>query len=117
MVGHSIVDWLWGGFTVNNATLNRFFSLHFFLPFVIAGLSLVHLALLHKDGSNNPLGVDSKGDKIPFYPYFVIKDVFALFCFLTFFGVFVFYFPNALGHPDNYIPADAMQTPAHIVPE
>jgi ubiquinol-cytochrome c reductase cytochrome b subunit len=77
--------------------------LHFFLPFVIAALSLVHLALLHKDGSNNPLGVDSKGDKIPFYPYFVIKDLFAFFCFLTFFGVFVLYFPNALGHPDNYI--------------
>ena len=102
---------------MNNATLNRFFSLHFFLPFVIAALSLIHLALLHKDGSNNPLGVDSKGDKIPFYPYFVIKDLFAFFCFLTFFGVFVFYFPNALGHPDNYIPADPMQTPAHIVPE
>jgi quinol-cytochrome oxidoreductase complex cytochrome b subunit len=84
---------------------------------VIAALSLIHLALLHKDGSNNPLGVDSKGDKIPFYPYFVIKDLFAFFCFLTFFGVFVFYFPNALGHPDNYIPADPMQTPAHIVPE
>jgi len=77
----------------------------------------VHLALLHKDGSNNPLGIDSKGDKIPFYPYFVIKDLFAFFCFLTFFGIFVFYFPNALGHPDNYIPADPMQTPAHIVPE
>ena len=117
VVGHAIVDWLWGGFTVSNATLNRFFSLHFFLPFVIAALSLIHLALLHKDGSNNPLGVDSKGDKIPFYPYFVVKDLFAFFCFLTFFGVFVFYFPNALGHPDNYIPADPMQTPAHIVPE
>ena len=117
IVGHSIVDWLWGGFTVNNATLNRFFSLHFFLPFVIAALSLVHLALLHKDGSNNPLGIDTKVDKIPFYPYFVVKDLFAFFCFLTFFGVFVFYFPNALGHPDNYIPADPMQTPAHIVPE
>lgn len=102
---------------MSNATLNRFFSLHFFLPFIIAALSLVHLALLHKDGSNNPLGVDSKGDKIPFYPYYVAKDLFAFFCFLTFFGVFVFYFPNALGHPDNYIPADPMQTPAHIVPE
>ncbi len=80
VVGQSIVDWLWGGFTVNNATLNRFFSLHFFLPFIIAALSLVHLALLHKDGSNNPLGIDSKGDKIPFYPYFVIKYLFAFFC-------------------------------------
>ena len=87
------------------------------MPFIIAALTLIHLALLHKDGSNNPLGVDSTGDKIPFYPYYVIKDLFAFFCFLTFFGVFVFYFPNALGHPDNYIPADPMQTPAHIVPE
>ena len=117
LVGDSITTWLWGAYSVDNPTLNRFFSLHFFLPFVIAALSLIHLALLHKDGSNNPLGVDSKGDKIPFYPYFVVKDLFAFFCFLTFFGVFVFYFPNALGHPDNYIPADPMQTPAHIVPE
>ena len=108
VIGQSIVDWLWGGFTVNNATLNRFFSLHFFLPFIIAALSLVHLALLHKDGSNNPLGVDSKGDKIPFYPYFVVKDLFAFFCFLTFFGTFAFYFSNTLGHLYNYIPADPM---------
>jgi ubiquinol-cytochrome c reductase cytochrome b subunit len=117
VVGQSIVDWLWGGFTVNNATLNRFFSLHFLLPFVIAGLTLLHLALLHKDGSNNPLGVDSGVDKVPFYPYFAVKDLFALVCFILFFSVFVFYFPNLLGHPDNYIPADPMQTPAHIVPE
>ena len=114
IVGQSIVDWLWGGFTVNNATLNRFFSLHFLLPFVIAGLTLLHLALLHKDGSNNPLGVDSGVDKVPFYPYFFVKDLFAFFCFLLVFATFVFYFPNALGHPDNYIPADPMQTPAHI---
>jgi ubiquinol-cytochrome c reductase cytochrome b subunit len=87
------------------------------LPFIIAGLTVIHLALLHKDGSNNPLGVDSGVDKIPFYPYFFVKDLFAFFCFLLFFGTFVFYFPNALGHPDNYIPADPMQTPAHIVPE
>jgi len=117
VVGQSIVDWLWGGFTVNNATLNRFFSLHFVLPFVIAGLSIVHLALLHKDGSNNPLGVDSGVDKVPFYPYFAVKDAFGLSVFLLFFATFVFYFPNTLGHPDNYIPADPMQTPAHIVPE
>jgi ubiquinol-cytochrome c reductase cytochrome b subunit len=116
-VGQPIVDWLWGGFTINNATLNRFFSLHFFLPFIIAGVTVIHLALLHKDGSNNPLGVDSGVDKIPFYPYFFVKDLFAFFCFITFFAIFVFYFPNALGHPDNYIPADPMQTPAHIVPE
>jgi ubiquinol-cytochrome c reductase cytochrome b subunit len=117
IVGQTIVDWLWGGFTINNATLNRFFSLHFFVPFVVAGVSALHIALLHKDGSTNPLGVDSGVDKVPFYPYFFVKDLFALVCFLLFFGIFVFYFPNALGHPDNYIPADPMQTPAHIVPE
>ena len=117
VIGHSIVEWLWGGFTVDNATLNRFFSLHFFLPFIIAGLILIHLALLHKDGSNNPLGVDSSVDKISFYPYFFVKDLFAFFVFLFIFCIFIFYFPNTLGHPDNYIPADCLQTPSHIVPE
>jgi len=116
-IGKSIVGWLWGGFTVNNATLNRFFSLHFVLPFVIVGITIIHIALLHKDGSNNPLGVDSATDKIPFYPYYLIKDLFAFFVFLLVFAFFVFYFPNFLGHPDNYIPADPMHTPAHIVPE
>ena len=117
LVGNIIVDWLWGGFTVGNATLNRFFSLHFFLPFILAGLTLLHLALLHENGSTNPLGVDSNIDKISFYPYFFVKDLFAFFSFLFFFFIFLFYFPNSLGHPDNYIPADPMQTPAHIVPE
>ena len=117
VIGQTIVDWLWGGFTVNNATLNRFFSLHFFLPFIIAGVSVIHLALLHKDGSNNPLGTDGNVDKIPFYPYFFIKDLFAFFCFLFVFVFFVFFYPNLMGHPDNYIPADPMHTPAHIVPE
>ena len=117
VVGQPIVDWLWGGFTVNNATLNRFFSLHFLFPFLIAGLSLLHLALLHKDGSNNPLGVDTSVDKVPFYPYFIVKDVFAFFIFTLVFSIFVFYFPNYMGHPDNYIPANPLVTPAHIVPE
>ena len=117
IIGQTIVDWLWGGFTINNATLNRFFSLHFFLPFLIAGITLVHLSLLHKDGSNNPLGISGKNDQIPFYPYFFIKDLFAFFCFMLFFSIFIFYFPNTLGHSDNYIPADPMQTPAHILPE
>lgn len=117
LVGQPIVDWLWGGFTVGNATLNRFFSLHFLFPFLIAGLSLIHLALLHKDGSNNPLGVDTSVDKIPFYPYFIAKDLFAFFVFILIFSIFVFYFPNTLGHPDNYIPANPLVTPAHIVPE
>ena len=117
LVGNSIVTWLWGGFTVDNPTLNRFYSLHFLLPFLIAGLTIVHLALLHKDGSNNPLGVDSTGDKIPFYPYFFVKDLLAFFVFVSVFSFFVFYFPNAMGHPDNYIPANPLVTPAHIVPE
>jgi ubiquinol-cytochrome c reductase cytochrome b subunit len=117
ILGQTIVDWLWGGFTVNNPTLNRFFSLHFFLPFIIAGLTIIHLALLHKDGSNNPLGTDSCVDKISFYPYFFVKDLYAFFVFVLVFVVFVFFYPNTLGHPDNYIPADPMHTPAHIVPE
>jgi len=117
LVGQSVVEWLWGGFTIDNATLNRFYSLHFLMPFIIAGLSVIHLALLHKVGSNNPLGIDSAVDKIPFYPYFVLKDLYALSLYFLLFGVLVFYFPNLLGHPDNYIPADPLHTPAHIVPE
>jgi quinol-cytochrome oxidoreductase complex cytochrome b subunit len=113
----AIVEWLWGGFTVNNPTLNIFFSIHFILPFLIAGVTLIHLALLHKDGSNNPIGSDSGIDDVPFYPYFVAKDMFAFFCFLLFFGTFVFNFPNVLNHPDNCIPADPTKTPAHVVPE
>lgn len=116
-VGGAVVEWLWGGFSVDNATLNRFFSLHFLLPFLIAGVTIIHLALLHESGSNNPLGVDSDIDKISFYPYFFVKDLFAFFCFLFVLTVFVFYFPNLMGHPDNYIPANPMVTPAHIVPE
>jgi len=116
-VGPSIVDWLWGGFCVDNATLNRFFSLHFVLPFAIAGLVIAHIALLHKDGSNNPLGINSTTDKISFYSYFYVKDLFSLMCFILFFSIILFYFPNLLGHPDNYIPANPMSTPAHIVPE
>jgi len=117
VVGPSIVDWLWGGFCVDNATLNRFFSLHFVLPFAIAGLVIAHIALLHKDGSNNPLGINSAAYKIPFYPYFYVKDLFSFMCFVFFFSVILFYYPNLLGHPDNYIPANPMSTPAHIVPE
>jgi ubiquinol-cytochrome c reductase cytochrome b subunit len=117
LVGDSIVQWLWGGFSVDNATLNRFFSLHYLMPFAIAGLTIVHLSLLHKDGSNNPIGVDSAIDRIPFYPYFYVKDLFSLLLFITFFSVFVFFYPNDMGHPDNYIPANPMVTPPHIVPE
>nr|YP_010152750.1 apocytochrome b [Aureoumbra lagunensis]QQW50398.1 apocytochrome b [Aureoumbra lagunensis] len=117
VVGPFIVEWLWGGFAVDNATLNRFFSLHYLLPFVIAAFVIVHIALLHEKGSNNPLGIESKVDKITFYPYFYFKDLFSILSFLVFFSIFVFYFPNLLGHPDNYIMANPMVTPAHIVPE
>ena len=117
VVGGSIVEWLWGGFSVDNATLNRFFSLHFLVPFLIAGVTIVHLALLHEHGSNNPVGIESSSDKIPFYPYFYVKDLLAFFLLVTVFAIFVFYFPNEMGHPDNYIPANPMVTPAHIVPE
>jgi len=116
-VGSSIVEWLWGGFSVDNATLNRFFSLHYLFPFIIAGLTIVHLSLLHKDGSNNPLGINTNVEYVPFYPYFYVKDLFAFFIFLTVLLMFVFFAPNMLGHPDNYIPANPLVTPPHIVPE
>jgi len=117
VIGKSIVQWVWGGFTVNDATLHRFYTLHFVLPFVLVGLVFVHLALLHEHGSNNPLGTDNGVDRIPFYPYFFAKDLFAFSIYIWIFGILVYYFPNALGHPDNYIPADPIHTPAHIVPE
>jgi ubiquinol-cytochrome c reductase cytochrome b subunit len=117
-VGEAITLWLWGGFSVDNATLNRFFSLHYLVPFLIAAVSLIHLVLLHENGSNNPLGIDSKsGGKLPFYPYFYIKDLFTFILFLFIFSLFIFFMPNSLGHPDNYIPANALVTPPHIVPE
>jgi ubiquinol-cytochrome c reductase cytochrome b subunit len=115
--GQSIVEWLWGGFTVNNPTLNRFFAFHFFLPFVIVGMVLLHLILLHKDGSSAPISDSTGVDKISFYPYFFIKDLFAFFCFLLVFSIFVLYYPNLLGDPNNYILADSIHTPRHIVPE
>lgn len=117
VVGPSIVEWLWGGFSVDNATLNRFFSLHYLMPFIIAGVTLVHLSLLHKEGSNNPLGINTNLETIPFYPYFYVKDLLFFFIFLSVFSFFLFFYPNALGHPDNYIPANPLVTPPHIVPE
>jgi len=117
VVGVDITHWLWGGFSIDNATLNRFFSLHYLLPFIIAGATIVHLAALHQYGSNNPLGTYGSLDKISFYPYFYVKDLVAWVLFAVFVGVFVFFYPNTLGHPDNYIPANPMSTPAHIVPE
>jgi ubiquinol-cytochrome c reductase cytochrome b/c1 subunit len=119
IIGDPIVTWLWGGFSVDNPTLNRFFALHFLLPFVLFALVILHTAALHVCGSNNPLGIDPKGpqDTVPFNPYVTIKDGFAVVVFFIFFAAFVFFAPNYLGHPDNYIPADALKTPAHIVPE
>jgi len=117
LVGSSIVEWLWGGFSVDNATLNRFFSLHYLMPFAIAGLTIVHLSLLHTTGSNNPLGINTNVDTISFYPYFYVKDLLSFLLLLAFLSFFVFFYPNALGHADNYIPANPMVTPPHIVPE
>jgi len=117
VVGGSIVEWLWGGFSVSNSTLNRFFSLHYLLPFLIAGLTIVHLSLLHTVGSNNPIGINKNIEVTPFYPYFYVKDLLAFFILLFVFSFFVFYYPNILGHSDNYIEANSLVTPAHIVPE
>jgi quinol-cytochrome oxidoreductase complex cytochrome b subunit len=119
VVGNAIVTWLWGGFTVDNPTLNRFYSLHYLLPFVIVGVVVLHLVALHQHGSNNPLGIDRKGpqDSIPFHPYYTIKDLFGLCVFLVIYAAFVFFYPNMLGDPANYIPANPLQTPAEIVPE
>jgi len=118
-IGDSIVTWLWGGFSIDNPTLNRFFSLHYLLPFVIFALVFVHLWALHVHKSNNPLGVDIKGpqDTIPFHPYYTIKDLFGLGILMIFFMYFVFFQPNFFGEPDNYIKANSLVTPPHIVPE
>ena len=119
LVGEDIVAWLWGGFSVDNPTLQRFYSLHYLLPFVILGLVVLHIWALHRFGSNNPLGIDVKSDKdtLPFHPYYTIKDLFGLGVFLFVFFAFVFFAPNYLGHPDNYIEANPLVTPPHIVPE
>ena len=119
IIGEHIVTWLWGGFAVGNPTLNRFFSLHYLLPFVIVGVVMLHLVALHQHGSNNPLGIDRKGpqDSIPFHPYYTVKDMFGLVIFMIVFAALIFYAPNLLGEPDNYIPANRLVTPAHIVPE
>ena len=119
LVGESIVTLLWGGFSVDNPTLNRFFSLHYLLPFVIVGVVVLHIVALHRFGSNNPLGIDVRGDQdtVSFHPYYTVKDMCGLSVFLTIMAAVVFFLPNSMGHPDNYIPANPMVTPAHIVPE
>ncbi|MBX3512995.1 MAG: cytochrome b/b6 [Xanthobacteraceae bacterium] len=118
-VGPKIVELLWGGYSVDQPTLQRFFSLHYLLPFMIAGVVVLHIWALHEVGQNNPAGIDVKSDKdtVPFTPYATAKDNFAMICFMIFFAWFVFYIPNYLGHADNYIPANPLQTPTHIVPE
>ena len=118
-IGESIVTLLWGGFSVGNPTLNRFFSLHYLLPFVIAGVVVLHVWALHVAGQNNPAGVEAKTEKdtVPFTPYATIKDAFGVSCFMLFFAWFIFYMPNYLGDPENYIPANPAVTPPHIVPE
>jgi quinol-cytochrome oxidoreductase complex cytochrome b subunit len=115
--GESIVLWLWGGFSVDNATLNRFFSLHYLLPFLIVGFVTAHIAILHTEGSNNPLGINTNIEIITFYPYFYVKDLFAFFFLIAILSLYLFIYPNALGHPDNYIVANSLVTPPHIVPE
>ncbi len=119
VVGHGIVQWLWGGFSVDNPTLNRFFALHYLLPFVLIGVIFLHVAALHVTGSNNPLGIDPKGpqDTLPFHPYYTIKDSVGVCVFLMVYAIFVFFAPNFFGDVDNYIPANPLQTPSEIVPE
>ena len=119
LIGDSITQWLWGGYSVDNPTLSRFYTLHFLFPFLIVGVVILHIVALHTHGSNNPLGIDRKGpqDPIPFHPYYTIKDLFGLGVALTVFFAVVFFMPDYLGHPDNYVPADPLKTPAHIVPE
>ncbi len=117
-VGQDIVEFIWGGFSVNNATLNRFFSLHFVLPFVLAALALMHLIALHDSaGSGNPLGISANCDRLPFAPYFIFKDLITIFIFIIVLSIFVFFMPNALGDSENYVMANPMQTPPAIVPE
>ena len=115
--GQDLVELIWGGFSVSNATLNRFFSLHYLLPFLLAALAVAHLLTLHTHGSNNPNGIGSSADRYSMHPYFTFKDLVTIFFFFLVLSIMVFYYPNFLGHSDNYIPANPMQTPASIVPE
>jgi ubiquinol-cytochrome c reductase cytochrome b/c1 subunit len=119
LVGDTIVSFLWGGYSVGNPTLNRFFSLHYLLPFMILGVAMLHVWALHVPGNNNPTGVPIKSgkDAVPFHPYMTVKDTFSIVCFFIVYLWFVFYMPNYLGHADNYVPANPSATPAHIVPE
>nr|YP_009424371.1 cytochrome b [Trichys fasciculata]ARM56469.1 cytochrome b [Trichys fasciculata] len=116
-IGSTLVEWIWGGFSVDKATLTRFFAFHFILPFIITALVLTHLLFLHETGSNNPSGIDSDSDKIPFHPYYTIKDIIGFLLMLTGLMSLVLFSPDLLGDPDNYIPANPLNTPPHIKPE
>lgn len=116
-LGNDIVQLLWGGFSVGNATLNRFFSLHYLLPFILAALAMAHMIALHEHGSSNPLGITGNTDRLPMAPYFLFKDLVTIFAFFIVISSFIFYGPNLLGHSDNYIPANPLVTPMSIVPE
>nr|AKL82812.1 apocytochrome b [Saccharomyces paradoxus]AKL82969.1 apocytochrome b [Saccharomyces paradoxus] len=116
-VGNDIVSWLWGGFSVSNPTIQRFFALHYLVPFIIAAMVIMHLMALHIHGSSNPLGITGNLDRIPMHSYFMFKDLVTVFLFMLILALFVFYSPNTLGHPDNYIPGNPLVTPASIVPE
>jgi ubiquinol-cytochrome c reductase cytochrome b subunit len=120
LVGPSLVQWLWGGFAVGGATLSRFYSLHYLLPFLLAALALLHIFALHQQGSSNPLAGESRDAatfSLPLYPYFLVKDLLGALLFAMVLGGFIFYAPNLLGHSDNYIEANSLVTPEHIVPE
>nr|QHR76900.1 cytochrome b [Arremon taciturnus] len=116
-IGQTLVEWAWGGFSVDNPTLTRFFALHFLLPFLIVGLTLVHLTFLHETGSNNPLGIPSDCDKIPFHPYYTIKDILGFVLMLSLLVSLALFAPNLLGDPENFTPANPLVTPPHIKPE
>nr|AHD26441.1 cytochrome b [Zapus princeps idahoensis] len=116
-IGSTLVEWIWGGFSVDKATLTRFFAFHFILPFIIAAMAIVHLLFLHETGSNNPLGLVSDTDKIPFHPYYTIKDALGVMLMLLFLLSLVLFSPDLLGDPDNYTPANPLSTPPHIKPE
>nr|YP_009128695.1 cytochrome b [Lyreidus brevifrons]AJR19300.1 cytochrome b [Lyreidus brevifrons] len=116
-VGTDLVQWIWGGFSVDNATLTRFFTFHFILPFIVLAASLIHILFLHQGGANNPLGISSQTDKVPFHPYFTFKDIVGFIVMLTFLMILTLLYPYLLGDPDNFIPANPLVTPAHIQPE
>nr|YP_010429112.1 cytochrome b [Hylomyscus parvus]QHB77266.1 cytochrome b [Hylomyscus parvus]QHB77317.1 cytochrome b [Hylomyscus parvus]QHB77327.1 cytochrome b [Hylomyscus parvus]USQ66502.1 cytochrome b [Hylomyscus parvus] len=116
-IGTTLVEWIWGGFSVDKATLTRFFAFHFILPFIITALVVVHLLFLHETGSNNPTGLNSDSDKIPFHPYYTIKDILGVILMIMFLMTLVLFFPDLLGDPDNYTPANPLNTPPHIKPE